>query len=313
MRLLEHIDHEQFRTAEELLRALWRFDNRWQSWPDHWLFRGHGSASWSLHPAAFRRTTFFPYGAGKVFRPQAKHADQLRAEAMIVQAFVEELDRQGVPPPTEAAHQWRDTFEVFGRLIADPHGDDWPPKDTAPLFGVAQHHGIPTRLLDWTERPLVAAYFAALYGAQGLVDGQFPAQEEIAVWALNWKDGEALFTLLEEETVYPNFRIVRPPRSTNRNLFAQAGAFSLVVTRGLSPDASPEVPPLDKLIGARPPEAWDRISERPVLRKLTLPISEAGKLLRLLNDDHVSATHLFPGIDGVARGLSERRYWDTSN
>ena len=34
------------------------------------------------------------------------------------------------------------------------------------------------------------------------------------------------------------------------------------------------------------------------------------KLLRLLADDHISATHLFPGVDGVARGLLEKGYWD---
>jgi hypothetical protein len=55
-----------------------------------------------------------------------------------------------------------------------PAADDW----LRWLF-LAQHYGLPTRLLDWTENPLIAAYFAVR---------EHPVDEDGCIWAL-WPTG----------------------------------------------------------------------------------------------------------------------------
>ncbi|MBI1792363.1 MAG: FRG domain-containing protein [Acidobacteria bacterium] len=168
-------------------------------------------------------------------------------------------------------------------------------EDDFEWLALMQHHGAPTRLLDFTWSPYVAAFFA-LERAAG----------DAAIWAINPAQAGAmqgqlpLFPTDTDPTRKENFRRfflrqeipfvwVGEPQAMNRRLSAQSGTFAIPGNLNQS---------LEEILGAYP-------DPRNTLVKLVLPAAKIRKRgLRELYRMKITRESLFPDLDGLARSLA---------
>lgn len=281
-----------YEEPEELLAALrGSNDEFWDGIPEVWVFRGHADAAWELLPAALRNNAALTHHPEKPPGPYATTESQIGVEAEKVLRFAEIANRRGLGIPGG----WSAARRLLSRTVESKN--TFPPFELWELFALAQHHGVPTRFLDWSRVPLVAAYFAA-YGAAEMLNRKQPERpEHLAIWALNttalWREpssGEAV-------------HLVDPSRYGNRNLTAQDGIFTVHVY-SWSPNEAPRCEPLDSTVERLQPEHGTGVG-RAKMRLLTLPTRKARKLLGRLESESISASTLFPGYDGVVRSIVE--------
>lgn len=135
-------------TAEEFLQNLDETHERWGRFVLEWVFRGQNDARWELMPS--------------LFRYKDVHAS---FEIELIDNFISRVNRMNLPIPNHSLDYInyiidyeKDTNRVLSYEEKEFHiGYDF----SHIVFAIAQHSGVPTRLLDFTYNPLVAAYFAA--------------------------------------------------------------------------------------------------------------------------------------------------------
>jgi len=226
------------------------------------------------------------------------------------------LDRLGgVNPPHSKRGLEAHILRNFIRY-SRPHLPTAPVNEWEVLVA-AQHHGVPTRLLDWTYSPLVAAHFAT-------TDPH--AARDRAVWRLDWQqvhrafDLPQLALLIEDldrtfgsegrpftpwalfeagsgETGGPDagfdgwdFACMIEPPSLDARIIAQGAVFTLCTDTSRSFDAFLEAHGLAS-----------------ALTKFVIPEAEASRFRDQLDLVGIDERRVFPDLDGVAEGL--RRYY----
>lgn len=184
-----------------------------------------------------------------------------------------------------------------------------PDDSTWHWLAMAQHHGLPTRLLDWSYSPFVAAHFATAsveqYGSDGLI------------WAFNYVEAQQHLPRLLRQILNDEASNVFTAEMLQRSASTLA-AFDRLETDGNHFVAFFEPPSLDSRIVnqyalfslmSSPAVSLDEWLDRhpELFRRIIIPSEVKWEVRDKLDHANITERVLFPGLDGLSSWL--RRYY----
>ncbi|WP_313087180.1 FRG domain-containing protein [Atlantibacter hermannii] len=267
-----------FDSADELWEACSPTKNFGIQRPHNLIYRGQGDANWKLIPSLLRevnKTCILT----SLKLPSSEQ--MIISEVFLLNHFLNQCDKIGIKIHNDSREFRRKLVDLEGidSCIIDP--TKWPVDEALDLMAMAQHHGVPTRLLDWTSVSYTSLYFAASSALANY--DKWELDSRIAIWVMDRAK------INESSSV----RIYKSAGSVSPHLAAQSGLFTIHPHTGLR-GKSFDTLSLDELLDD---------SDGTVLYKATLSVFESLALFNLCISAGFSAGYIYPTADGAGRGV----------
>lgn len=159
------------------------------------------------------------------------------------------------------------------------------PQQTAAFYALAQHHGYPTPLLDWTYSPYIAAFFAFRLPRENYDD-----KNNIRVFIFDKREWCKLIQVYRISNARPHFSLIEPLAINNQRMIPQQALSSVT-----------NVDDVESYIRSKETEYGKQY-----LKVVEIPYVERDRVVSELRLMGITAGALFPGLDGACEELRER-------
>ncbi|MDC8769992.1 FRG domain-containing protein [Paucibacter sp. hw8] len=165
--------------------------------------------------------------------------------------------------------------------------------DFGAVIGLAQHHGFPTPLLDWTSSPYVAAYFAF---AEVVAKREPPSHVRVFRLSADFvRKGMSTVTTHVIDPM-PTVSAYSPPSRGNGRLLNQQGLFTFSNMLNIEEFLRKRETRLNMKLGT-------------LLEVVDISSDQARRALADLRNMGTTAATLFAGLDGVATFLKHKQFF----
>lgn len=237
----------------------------------NWIYRGQSDCSWGLESSYYRYCDF----VGIVLLKNSE-VNKNNAEERLISKF-------------------KNYASLYLNNLPSENDDiEW--------LTLMQHHGTPTRLLDWSYSPYVAAYFAS--------DTKSQIKSDFALFCIN-------ITKLDKETCasqriknldLAKKSILKYRKKSKSFVFAYEPKFKhsrVVAQQGVFTVPSSNYKSFEVILG--------EYDVGKICKKIIIPGESRKEWLQKLHSMNINHATLFPGLDGFCSSIRYELIYDSRN